>query len=200
MIAFDAHEVDGHVHVWTIPAEGGTPVRITKEAGDQTAPTWSHDGRWIYFSDHRESGREIWRIPASGGAPEQVTRTGSGFLAYESADGASLLYQPRNGDSALLIAPITGGGAPRQLVDCVRTAAFALAGPVVFYAACERGMNPSLHALDMVSGTDRLLGTLEHFPPDTSHVNFAVSPDGKDVLFLGLVRQGGDLMLIENFR
>ena len=94
--------------------------RITKDAGDQTAPTWSRDGRWIYFSDHREGGREIWRIPASGGAPEQVTRTGSGFLAYESADGASLLYQPNNGDSALLVVPLTGGGAPRQLVGCVR--------------------------------------------------------------------------------
>ena len=71
---------------------------------------------------------------------------------------------------------------------------------MVFYAACEPGLNPSLHSLDMGSGTDRVLGTLEHFPPDTSHVNFAVSPDGKDILFLGLVRSGGDLMLIENYR
>jgi Tol biopolymer transport system component/DNA-binding winged helix-turn-helix (wHTH) protein len=200
VIAFDSQEADGHFHVWTIDAEGGLPVRITKDAGDQTTPTWSRDGRWIYFSDHRESGREIWRIPAAGGAPEQVTRTGSGFVAYESADGASLLYQPKNGDSALLVMPLTGGGEPRTLVDCVRNAAFAIVGSVVFYAGCDPGLNPSLHAIDMVRGRDRVLGRLEHFPRDASHVNFAVSPDGKTVLFRGWVRQGGDLMLIENFR
>ena len=175
-------------------------MRITKDAGDQTTPTWSRDGRWIYFSDHREGWREIWRIPASGGTPEQVTRTGSGFVAYESADGASLLYQPKNGDSALLVMPLTGGGEPRTLVDCVRNAAFAIVGGVVFYAGCDPGLNPSLHAIDMVRGRDRVLGSLEHFPRDASHVNFAVSPDGKTVLFRGWVRQGGDLMLIENFR
>jgi hypothetical protein len=32
------------------------------------------------------------------------------------------------------------------------------------------------------------------------HVNFAVSPDGRTILFNGVVRRGGDLMLIENFR
>ena len=129
-----------------------------------------------------------------------MTRTGSGFVAYESADGASLLYQPKNGDSALLVMPLTGGGELRTLVDCVRNAAFAVVGGVVFYAGCDPGLNPSLHALDIVSGTDRLLGTLEHFPPDASHVNLAVSSDGKAVLFRGLLRQGGDLMLIEKVR
>ena len=93
-IAFDAHDPDGHVHVWTIPAEGGTPRRITKPTGDQTVPTWSRDGKWIYFSEAREGGRDIWRAPATGGTAEQLTRTGTGFLAYETADGASLLYQP----------------------------------------------------------------------------------------------------------
>ncbi len=185
--------------MWTIPAEGGTPRRITKATGDQTAPTWSRDGQWIYFSEPREGGRDIWRVPATGGPAEQLTRTGTGFLAYESADGASLLYQPKNGDSPLLIAPIRGGGAPRQLVGCVRTAAFALAGSAVFYAACEPGSNPSLHALDMVSGTDRLLGTLEHFPPDP-HLSTSLCHQTERRPFHGLVRRGGDLMLIENFR
>ena len=199
-IAFDAHDPDGHVHVWIIPAEGGVPRRITTASGDQTAPTWSRDGTRIYFSENRAGGRDIWRVPATGGPAQRVTRTGTGFLAYESADGTSLLYQPKFGDSPLLVMPLTGDGTPQPLVDCVRPAAFATAGHAVVYVACEPGTNPPLHSIDMASGRDRLLGRLEYFPPDTMGTGLAVSPDGKTILFRGLVRRGADLMLIENFR
>ena len=198
-IAFDAFDYDGHVHIWTIDAEGGNPRRVTTHAGDQTVPTWSHDGRWVYFSEDRGKGREIWRMRATGGEPDQITTGGSGFLGIESADGASLLYQRTNADSPLLLLPIHGG-PPRRVVDCVRSSAFATAGQTVVYVACEPGANPALHAIDVTSGRDLLLGRLEKFPPNTPHVNLAVSPDGKTILFRGVMRKGGDLMMIENFR
>jgi hypothetical protein len=88
----------------------------------------------------------------------------------------------------------------RQLVDCVRSSAFATAGPTVVYVACEPGSKPTLHALDTISGRDRLLGRLEKFEPDMPHVNLAVSPDGKTILYRGVTRKGGDLMMIEDFR
>jgi Tol biopolymer transport system component/DNA-binding winged helix-turn-helix (wHTH) protein len=199
-IAFDAFDPDGHVHVWTIPAEGGTPRRLTKPTGDQTTPTWSRDGKRIYFSEAREGGRDIWRVPATGGPAEQLTRTGSGFLAYETADGASLLYQPKFGDSPLLVMPLKGAGPPRRLIECVRHGSFIPVGTTIFYAGCEPGTTPPLHSIDLLNGRDRLLGTLEHSPPDQLGVHLAVSPDRKTILFAGLLRHGADLMLIENFR
>jgi hypothetical protein len=129
-----------------------------------------------------------------------VTRTGSGFVAHEFADGTSLLYQPENADSPLLLMPLTGSAAPRRLVDCVRRSAFAPAGRAIVYVPCASGSNPPLHALDPVSGKDRVLGTLEHFPQGAGHVNLAVTPDLKAIFFKGIVLVGGDLMLIENFR
>jgi len=198
-IAFDADDPDG-VHVWTIPAGGGAPRRVSTEAGDQTTPTWSRNGKWIYFSDHRGGGRDISRVPATGGRAERITRTGSGYLAYESPDGTSLFYQPRFGDSPLLVMPLRGDGARRTLVKCVRSAGYAVVGRTVVYAACQPGTNPSLRTIDLVSGRDRPLGTLEHFPPDNLGVGLAVSPDGKTIVFRGLVLRGADLMLIENFR
>jgi len=198
-IAFDADDPDG-VHVWTIPAGGGAPRRASTEAGDQTTPTWSRNGKWIYFSDHRGGGRDISRVPATGGRAERITRTGSGYLAYESPDGTSLFYQPRFGDSPLLVMPLRGDGARRTLVKCVRSAGYAVVGRTVVYAACQPGTNPSLRTIDLVSGRDRPLGTLEHFPPDNLGVGLAVSPDGKTIVFRGLVLRGADLMLIENFR
>ena len=208
-IAFCAYDPDERVHVWTIPAEGGTPRLITKPTGEQTMPTWSRDGKWVYFSEAREGsagawlggpGAEIWRVPATGGAAEQLTRTGTGFLAYETADGANLMYQPTYGDSPLLMMPLKGGGSPRRLVECVRSASFVPVGTTVIYVACDAGTSPPLRSIDTVSGRDRLLGTLEHSPPDQIGSNLAVSPDRKTILFTGLMRRGADLMLIENFQ
>ena len=176
------------------------PDRSRTDPDDQTVPTWSQDGQWIYFSNHEKNGRDIWRVRATGGEPEQVTRGGSGFVAYESFDGNGLIYQSNNGDSPLLLRSLAGGAPPRTLVECVRSAAFATAGREVFYVPCSPGSNPPLHAFDVMTGGDRVLGNLQHFPPDVSHVNLAVSPDGQVVLFRGMVRKGGDLMLVENFR
>ena len=198
-IAFDAFDFDGRVHIWAIDAEGGKPRRVTTHAGDQTVPTWSRDGEWIYFSGDPAPRREIWRVRATGGQPEQVTRTGSGLLGIEAADGTALLYQPTNADSPLLLMPLAGGQS-RQLVDCVRASAFATAGTTVVYVACSPGANPAIHALDMASSRDRLLGRLEKFEPDQPPISLAVSPDGKTILYRGVTRKGGDLMMIENFR
>ena len=199
-IAFDAFDPDNHVHVWTIPAEGGTPRRITGPTGDQARPTWSRDGRWIYFSEAREGGRDIWRVPATGGPAERITRDGSGYLAYETADGVNILYQPRYGDSPVLIAPLDGAGPARRIIDCARAASFVPAGNAIVYAGCEPGTTPSLRSLDTVTGRDRVLGTLEHFPSDPLGVGLAVSQDRKTILFSGLMRRGADLMLIEDLR
>jgi len=198
-IAFDAAAPGASVHIWTIDAEGGTPRQITTHPGNQSVPTWSHDGKWIYYSADRGSGRDLWRVSVGGGAAEQLTRTGSGFLGVESADGKSVVYQPTNADSPLLLLPLNGG-QPRQLVGCVRSAAFAMAGRTLVYVACEPGTNPALHKVDTVSGQDRVLGRLEKFKPGAIHVNLAVSPDGKTILFKGTTRNEADLVMIENFR
>ena len=197
-IAFDLFDANRHVHIWTVDADGGPPRQVTNDPGDQIAPTWSVDGQWIYFSARHGGEPDIWRVRPTGGPPQRVTRTGSGFRVFESLD-ASVLYQPKEGNAPLLLLP-RDGGASRVVAACVRNAAFAIARRAVFYVACDGEMSPSLHVVDLVSRDDRTVGRLDHFPPDTSHVNLAVSSDGKTVLYRGLVRKGGDLMLIDNFR
>ena len=201
-IAFDSQDVGGQVRIWIVDADGGTPRQITSGLGNQSVPRWSADGKSIYFANDLGTTRDIWRVPAMGGVPQQVTRTGSGFVGYEFSDGTSLLYQPVNGDSALLLMPLAGGTGPRRLVECVRCASFAPAGGVVVYVPCDPSARPPLRAIDPLSGKDRLLGRLVNFPPGAMHVNLAASPDGNTIIFRGLVSRSrsGDLMLIENFR
>ena len=200
-IAFDAVTDDWHTHIWIVDADGGTPRQLTNDPGDQNVPYWSRDGRWIYFSADRGSGRDIWRVAASGGPSQPVTQGGSGLFGSESADGKSLLYQPKDADSPLLALPLTGG-TPRELVACAKAAAFATGPEGLYYVACDSSPDPALHVIERESGRDRILGRLEDYEsnPRIRPLGLAVSPGGLSVLYLRRMSDTADLMLIENFR
>jgi dipeptidyl aminopeptidase/acylaminoacyl peptidase len=200
-IAFDSFTADGHAHIWIIDADGGSPHQLTHDPGNQNVPYWSRDGRWIYFSADHGTGRDIWRVLATGGPSERVTRGGSGNFACESKDGKSLLYQPKNADSPLLMLPLSGG-VPRQLVGCVKPTAFATGPQGVYYVACDSSPDPALHVIDPETSRDRVLGRLEQYQNDqgVQPLGLAVSPDGMSILYLRHMRDTTDLMLIENFR
>lgn len=197
VIAFDSQSPDGHWHVWTIDSDGGTPRQITKGPGTQNMPSWSRDGRWIYFAADRGRGMNIWRVNARDGTEEQITRTGSGGFSLESGDGLSLLYQAQNADSALLAMPL-GSGAAKQLVGCVNAAKFAASPSGIYYVACDAGTDPGVHFLDPKTGRHRVLGRLDRYAAGMP--GLAVSPDGTSILYSRLSHDSADLMLIENFR
>ena len=159
-IAFDSLGQDNQCHIWMIDADGGTPRRITTKADNEHTPTWSRDGRWVYFSSDEGTKRDIWRVPASGGTPERLTHGGSGPFACESADGKSLLFQLDEGDSPLMAMSLAGGGV-RQLVACVRWSSFGAGPQGVYYVPCDSSADPPVHVLDLETGRDRRLGTLE---------------------------------------
>ena len=86
-IAFDARDDDGRLTVWTMDADGGPPRQLTRGPGDQNQPTWSRDGRSIYFRLAQGATSDTWKVPAAGGAAERVTREGSASFGVESMDG-----------------------------------------------------------------------------------------------------------------
>jgi serine/threonine protein kinase len=196
-IAFESLGAEGQWDIWTVDAEGGAPARLTKGGG--TVPSWSRDGRFVYFHSARDGRGQIWRVPATGGAEERVTRDGAGRGAIESADGRTLFFKRSDGN-APLVALSLAGGAERTVAPCVRAwpAVFDVVASGVYYPDCRAG-DPGLHRLDPASGRDELLGVLENAeqPADTT---IAVSPDGRTILYPKVVREGSDLRLIENFR
>ena len=202
-IAFHSQTDDGEWHIWTIDVDGGIPRRITNEPGKQNMPTWSRDGHWIYFSWDQGTGREIWRTHLQRGTKEQVTHGGGGLVGRESADGQSVLYEPKTANAALLAQPLTGG-APRTILPCVTGTAYAVTTSGIYYVACQAGSPPEpnapVHVLNPVTGVDRRVGTLEHYQYENMPSGFAVSADGRTILYTRLVSIGADLMLIENFR
>jgi Tol biopolymer transport system component len=195
-IAFDSQAEDGKYDIWTIDADGGSPRRLTLDPGNKQMPSWSRDGRWIYFHSDRAGAEEVWRIPATGGSEERVTH-GGGSLAYESADGKTLFFTRPIANAPLFALPLAGG-PERRVLECVPGRGFAVGPGGVYHLGC--GADPRgvpLYLLDPATGQDRLLGKLEQALPISG---LTVSPDGKTILYVKLENKGSDLMMIENFR
>ncbi len=197
-IALDSAGDDGHEHIWVIDPDGGTPRQVTKESGSQRAPTWSHDGQWIYYWRQQSDHHDIWRTRLSDGVKEQVTHTGNTVFGVESADGNHFLYQAASG--ALVEQPLAGGNE-RQVVKCAfATGLFAVRAQGIYYAGCEPGPDVPVYLLNPASGKQQVIGKLEKVKRGVPHCGLAVSPDGARVLYTREVSNGADLMLIENFR
>ncbi|MEZ5331874.1 MAG: protein kinase [Thermoanaerobaculia bacterium] len=89
----------GQRDLWTVAADGGAAVRVTADGDLDWSPTWSPDGRFLYFSSDRGGSLNLWRVAIderSGevlSAPEAVTTPSrwSGQAAL-AADGATLVY------------------------------------------------------------------------------------------------------------
>ena len=72
--------------IWILDLERRTFGRFTFEAGDELAPVWSRDGRWLYYAsfDSSGSGSRLYRKATDGG--------GGSELVFESTGPAESLY------------------------------------------------------------------------------------------------------------
>ena len=81
--------------LFTIPIDGGTPVRVTADHQDLVGVDWNADGRSLVYATDRAGGYTIWQVGLDGTAPQlvvggaaklkhpSVART-SGRVTYES--------------------------------------------------------------------------------------------------------------------
>jgi len=76
-------------------------------------PSFSRDGKSLYFSSNRSGVFEIWKIPITGGTAVQMTQNG-GFVAFESVDGRTLYYTQTATGSSSLWRIATAGGNPEK--------------------------------------------------------------------------------------
>jgi WD40 repeat protein len=107
------------------------------------------------------------------------------------------LFQAEDDDSPLMMLMLANGDA-RQLVACVRNTAFGVGPQSVYYVPCDPGSDPQVHVLDLKTGRDRQLGTLDGLTDRP--LGLSVSPDGNTIVYPRKGQPTADLMLIENFR
>jgi Tol biopolymer transport system component len=187
-IAFDSN-VSGHWQIYTVSARGGQARRMTNGPTNDTRPSWSHDGKWIYFgSDRSVGGWQIWKVPAGGGEPVQVTTKG-GYNPFESEDGKTIYHTTNSPTSPLWSVP-ADGGEPTQIADSVPGWAFSVARDGVYFIAGRE-----LKYFSLATSESKPILTIQK----PTSLGMSVSPDEHWLLYSQIDQGGSDLMLVENF-
>jgi Tol biopolymer transport system component len=113
--------------IWTIPANGGTPVPVTHDPFVDWNPLWSADGKFVYFASDRGGSMNLWRVAIDEetgkpkGAPRPVTTPSfwSGQFSI-SRDGREIAYLALNELTSLekvALDPSTGEtGSPAPIL------------------------------------------------------------------------------------
>jgi Tol biopolymer transport system component/predicted Ser/Thr protein kinase len=198
-VAFDAGSEITQVAIWAIRTDGSGLRQVTRGPGRGVLPSWSRDGRFIYFASNRTGRVEVWRVAVEGGTEEQLTTEG-GACPAESPDGRTLYYQAA--ERGALLARPTSGGRPRTVLTCVPTLESWAVGPRgIVHVECgptdasgNALREQVLRYLDLATGEDEPLATVE----GDWIGGVSVSPDGKTLLY-GRSVGSSNLMMIDNF-
>jgi Tol biopolymer transport system component len=200
-IAFDSRP-GGNPDIYVVAAEGSPPRRLTTEATQEILPSWSRDGKWVYFVSNRTGTNQLWKIPPAGGTAVQVTKLG-GVHAQESPDGRYVYYSKSLNEPGLWRVPVTGG-AEEEVLGSLRTGYWGYWWVVqdgVYYADREESQpNHSRYFLKFFHLPTRKTNQVLEFDKRPYNSGLSISPDRRRILYTQLDQIDTDIMLVENFQ
>jgi Tol biopolymer transport system component len=193
-LVFDGRPANHSSELWMMSPDGGAPQRLTNTNSDNMVPSWSRDGKAVYFVSNRTGRFEVFKMPAGGGEATQITRQG-GWFAMESVDGKTLYYQKDRGVIGIWKMPVGGGDEVEVPGTRAFERAWSLTDRGIYSIDVERGASV-LKFYDFVTGQ---IKELAHFDKSVTS-GLAVAPDGHSILYSQVDQRGSDIMLVENFR
>lgn len=199
-IAYDSRSGSaGNPDIYLVSANGGQPRRLTTDTAEDVVPSWSRDGRSLYFGSTRSGSMQIWKAPIGGGTAVQITRDG-GFECFESPDGKHLYYTKGRGSPGIWRVSLDGG-EERLITDHHQAGLWrywrVVDEGIYFDSATKAGslLEFFSFATAQVSDVARLAKGLGRHAP-----GLAVSPDGRSILYAQVDQSGSDLIMAEGFR
>lgn len=177
--------------IFIMDATGGLPRNLTPDEFYDYVPSWSADGRWIYYASDRSGTMQIFRVSTEGGNPLQLTSGGgTGPLA---ADGRVLFFR----EGHIWSVPEDGGEETRILDRTVGMFNWRPWRGNIIYISENGRAKPSIEMLDSATGKTKELHSLKE--GIRTLMGLTVSPDGRWILYTQS-NINSDLKLVENFR
>jgi Tol biopolymer transport system component/DNA-binding winged helix-turn-helix (wHTH) protein len=195
-IVFDVNRQEGGSKVVRINLRGGAPQILTPGDSESLVPSWSRDGKWIYFASSRSGDVQVWKVPATGGSPVQVTRNG-GHAALESPDGKFVYYAKSSApEPEIWQVPVDGGTeTPLPLVRPGTWASWQVVDTGILFVGPSLGHRAVLSFFDFGHRRTTTIAVLDRVP-----FWLGATPDGRTVAFDQPGQEQGQTMLVDNFR
>ena len=197
-IAFDATRPGGGWNLYLVPADGGPVKPLTSDAFNNTRPSWSIDGQWIYFASDRTGDWQIWKMPLSGGKPEQIT-WGGGRDPVVSWDGRRVYYAKSAPILGIWEVPAEGGQEVQIVFGRGRDMNFDVALNGIFMI--DASAKPQA-TVEMYSFASRQIVPVARLPPGVrlQPAYFAVSRDGRSMLYTRVDSWMSDIEMLPGVR
>jgi len=196
-IAFEFHPKErGEIYVVEVP--GGVPHYLSTIPGaDNLSPSWSRDGKWMYFASKRgDKPFQIWKMPVQGGTPVQVTKNG-GISPIESEDGR-FLYFSKYEQGGVWRMPLQGGEETEVLEEAGRGGwpNWSLSSDGIYFLSFDKFPRMTIKFYEFATGKSTLIWKLEREPG----WGLSTSADGKSIVYVQNEFAESNLMLVSNFR
>jgi Tol biopolymer transport system component/DNA-binding winged helix-turn-helix (wHTH) protein len=194
-IVFEAAVAD-HTDIYTVRPSTNETLRIIADPADDRAPSWSRDGRSVYFASNRTGEWQVWRRPLDpDGKAEQVTRAG-GFSATETWDADAILFT--KADQPGLWRMAVSGGYPELVWDAVQPADWnnwIVHRKSIGYFRVSGAERATFETYDLVLRQERGLGTEDR--EITANSGLSISSDGTRWTYATVDRSESDLWRLE---
>lgn len=195
-LAFEYHPKE-RAEIYVVELPSGEPQLVpTVPGADNLAPSWSRDGKWIYFASKKgDAPFEIWKVPFKGGTPVQITKDG-GIGAVESSDG--YLYYSKYETQGVWKMPLSGGPEVRIWDHPAGSEWFN-------WAVGAKGIYVVNFATAHAARVDYFeFATRKTIPITTLDKpvgwGLALAPDGKSLLYVEAEFAESTIMLVKNIR
>ncbi len=109
--------------LWTVPAQGGSAVRLTTFPGTENFAKFSPDGQWIAFTASYDGAQAAYLMPAEGGSPLRLTHNPStAQVVAWTPDGKKVVFRSMfenviGRDPNLYTVPVQGSAPERFPLD-----------------------------------------------------------------------------------
>jgi Tol biopolymer transport system component/DNA-binding winged helix-turn-helix (wHTH) protein len=175
------------------------PRKLSTDTPGAFNPSWSHDGKWIYFAGGSDdaAGERICRVSPGGGKSEVLTN-GRGYWPLESPDGQTLYFAENSGISFTLHTASLNPTGTESRVDGVPPLSFLanwdiIQGGVYFFPMDD------ILTLNYFDFSTRKVRPIFKISGGGAFPGLSVSPDGRYILYPELDDYRSDIMLVENF-
>ena len=125
--------------LWTAKLDGSDVRRLTSADGDETAPVFSRDGKWIAFAGNYDGNVDVYVVPAGGGEPKRLSwHPGADIPQAFTPDGGKVLFTSNRADfsnryTQLWTVPTAGGVEERLPIPNAAQATYSPDGRFIAY-------------------------------------------------------------------